>query len=75
LAKLTIELLDKPGQLVGVSKIIADLGGNVVSVNHDRMDVNMDINSCFLEIALETRNQEHVNEIKKELTRQGYKIL
>lgn len=75
LAKLTIELLDKPGQLVGVSKIIANLGGNVVSVNHDRMDANMDINSCFLEIALETRNHQHVTEIKNELTRQGYKIV
>lgn len=75
LADLTIELLDKPGQLVGVSKIISDLGANVVSVNHNRSDVNMDINSCFLKISMETRNHAHVEEIKNELTRQGYKIV
>jgi threonine dehydratase len=75
LAELTIELLDKPGQLRGVSKIIADLGGNVVSINHSRADVNMDINSCFLRISMETRNHEHVEEIKNALFQQGYKIV
>jgi len=75
LAKLTIELLDKPGQLQGVSEIIANLGGNVVSINHDRADVNMDINSCFLSISMETRNHQHVQNIKDQLTRHGYKLV
>lgn len=75
LAELTIEMLDKPGQLKGVSKIIASLGGNVVSINHDRSDINMDINACFLRISMETRNHEHVRQIKDELARQGYKLV
>jgi len=75
LVKLTIELVDKPGQLEGVSRIIAGLGGNVVSVNHDRSDVNMDIDSCFLSLSLETRNHQHVQAIKSELIRNGYKIV
>lgn len=75
LAELVIELVDKPGQLRGVSKIISNLGGNVVSVSHDRSDVNMDINSCFLRISMETRNREHLEEIKKALTDGGYKIV
>ncbi|MDD4801414.1 MAG: threonine ammonia-lyase [Syntrophomonas sp.] len=75
LARLTIELIDKPGQLREVSKIIANLGANVISVNHDRTDVNMDINSCFLGISMETRNHRHVEEIKNELARHGYKII
>lgn len=75
LVELVIELLDKPGQLKGVSKVISALGGNVISINHDRADVNIDINSCFLRISLETRNHEHVEEIKNALTQQGYKIM
>lgn len=75
LVELIIELTDKPGQLKGVSKIISDLGGNVVSISHDRSDVNIDINSCFLRISMETRNELHVQDIKDELTRQGYKIV
>lgn len=51
-ADIIIELSDKPGQLSGVSKIVADLGGNVVAVNHDRADLDMDINACFLRLVL-----------------------
>lgn len=75
LADLVIELLDKPGQLKGVSKIISELGGNVISVNHDRADLNMDINACFLRISMETRNHAHVEEIKSTLINHGYKII
>ncbi|MBE5041106.1 threonine ammonia-lyase [Ructibacterium gallinarum] len=75
LAELIIELIDKPGQLLGVSQIISKLGGNVVSVFHSRADVDLDINACVLRISMETRNQEHLDQIKAEISRQGYKIV
>lgn len=71
---LNIELLDKPGQLKGVSKIIADLGGNVISVHHERASECSDINGCYLRIELETRNYEHIEEIKTALINAGYNI-
>lgn len=73
--QLVVELVDKPGQLVGVSKIIADHGGNVTSVHHERANENSDINGCFLRIIMETRNQEHINEIKNALVDGGYKLV
>ena len=73
-ALLNIELLDKPGQLLGVSKIIAQLGGNVVGVHHEHVG-NSDINGCYLRIEMETRNFEHLNEIRKALTEAGFKIV
>jgi len=45
---LNIELLDKPGQLIRVSKIIADLGGNVISIHHERASESSNINGCDL---------------------------
>ena len=72
---LTIELVDKPGQLTGVSSIIAELGGNVTAVHHERADANDNINGCFLRIQLETRNFEHLTQIKAALTAAGYKIV
>lgn len=72
---LTIELVDKPGQLVGVSKIIADLGGNVTGVHHERADAGENISGCFLRIQLETRNFEHLQQIKKALTDEGFKVV
>ncbi len=75
LAELVIELQDKPGQLESVSHIISKLGANVVSINHDRADVNIDINACYLRISMETRNHEHVAEIKNKLVQNGYKLV
>ena len=71
---LTIELLDKPGQLKGVSTIIADLGGNVISIHHERASESSDINGCYLRIVLETRNYAHIEQIRKALTDAGYNI-
>ena len=72
---LQIALEDKPGQLVGVSKIISDCGGNVVSVHHERSDANMAISSCFLKIGMETRDFEQIETIKSELTKAGFRIM
>ncbi|WP_289303802.1 threonine ammonia-lyase, partial [Parabacteroides goldsteinii] len=58
---MTIELVDKPGQLQHVSEIIARTGANVVSVHHERVSHTADINGCYLRLEMETRNQEHID--------------
>ena len=73
--QLMIELMDKPGQLKNVSRIIADLGGNVTSVHHERANEGSDVNGCYLRIVLETRNFAHIEEIKRALTEYGFKLL
>ena len=73
-ALLKVELLDKPGQLLLVSRIIAEHGGNVIGVHHERTNANTDINGCFIRITLETRNFEHTNRIKEALKNAGLKI-
>lgn len=74
-ADITIALLDKPGQLSTISDIIAQKGGNVVAVHHDRADLDMDINACYLRLVMETRDHEHVAEIKKALLDAGFNIV
>ena len=69
-----IELMDKPGQLKEVSRIIADLGGNVIAVHHERGNESSDINGCFLRILMETRNFEHIKAIKQALLDAGFKL-
>ena len=73
--QLMIELMDKPGQLKNVSRIIADLGGNVTSVHHERANEGSDVNGCYLRIVLETRNYEHIAQIRQALTDFGFKLL
>ena len=74
-ASLTIALIDKPGQLEGVSRIISENGGNVVSVQYDRSNPDMAINSCFIKLALETRDHQQIAEIERALTEAGFLIV
>ena len=73
--QLMVELMDKPGQLKNVSRIIADMGGNVISVHHERASEGSDINGCYLRLILETRNFAHIEDIKKALCDFGFKLL
>lgn len=68
------ELLDRPGQLHQIAKVIAEHGGNVIEMHHERTNANTNINGCFLRITLETRNFEHIAEIKNAIIEAGFKI-
>ena len=74
-SNLQIALEDKPGQLVGVSEIVAKCGANVVRVSHEHSDPNMAISSCFLKLSMETRDFAQIEEIKRALTQAGFKIV
>lgn len=71
---LTVELIDKPGQMLKISQIIAENGGNVIGVHHERANATMDINGCFLRINMETRDFKQIEDIKKALLDNGFKI-
>ncbi len=73
--QLMIELVDKPGQLMTVSRIVAEQGGNVISVHHEHSNEGSLVNGCYLRLTLETRNFEHIEKIKKALTAEGLKLI
>lgn len=74
LSDLTIELIDKPGQLEGVARTISNKGGNVIAVHHDKAQPNMAINACLLRITMETKNFEHISDIKASLENSGFRL-
>lgn len=71
---LTVELQDKPGQLSGVCNVIAELGGNIISVIHERSNASVHINGCSLRIEMETRNAEHIEIIRSGLLSAGFQL-
>lgn len=75
LCRLSIELTDKPGQLRDVSTIIARHGANVVSVDYEHAGKGSEVNNCILRIGMETKNMEHINEVRRGLTSCGFKVL
>lgn len=73
LVELEIEVYDRPKQLAIVSTLVASLGANVVSVEHDRKNDSTDLQHCFLRLGLETRNREHIDSITKAIRDLGYR--
>ncbi|MDO5695638.1 MAG: threonine ammonia-lyase [Eubacteriales bacterium] len=74
-ADLTINLMDKPGQLLGVSSIISKHGGNVIGVFYDQGEEEMAVNSCVLRIKMETRDGAQIEEIKEALRAAGFSLI
>lgn len=70
-----IDLQDKPGQLSGVCNVIAGQGGNVISVSHERINTSAAINGCTIRVELETRDSDHISEIRQALSDGGYQVL
>ncbi|MGL5720937.1 MAG: threonine ammonia-lyase [Brevinema sp.] len=71
----SIELADQPGQLKQISRIVADLGANVVQVFHNYGSIESNINGCYLQIAMETRNHAHIEQVYAALRECGYQIM
>ena len=69
-----IDLDDKPGQLSGVCNVVAQQGGNVISVAHERINSSSAINGCTIRMELETRDHDHIKSIREALTGAGYKV-
>ncbi len=70
-----VDLADKPGQLSGVCNVIGERGGNIISVTHERINTSSAINGCTIRIELETRDKEHINQIREALNEAHYKVL
>ena len=75
LATITTKLADRAGSLANLLNVVGGTGANVVRIHHEREDVNSEVNACVVSMVLETRNADHVQKIKDELTAKGYSLL
>ncbi|HEX4269955.1 MAG TPA: threonine ammonia-lyase [Rhizomicrobium sp.] len=70
---LVLSIEDRPGQLADIARIIADAGGNVLEVSHNRMMAGIPAKSATLELVVEARDSEHAQEIRDRLTAKGFR--
>ncbi len=73
LVRISISLMDKPGQLAITSGIIAGCRANVIEVHHTRAFASR-VGGTTLQLTLETRGPEHVEEILAALRQHGYTV-
>ena len=71
---LRIVLGDQPGALAALTGAIAEMGLNVLEVEHHRAGLDLDVNEVEVLLTLETRDPEHREEIVTALRSDGYQV-
>ncbi len=74
LARLRVQLLDMPGQLVKVAAIIANQEGNVIDVGHHRTYSDLPAKMTCMDVTIDTQGQDHLNRILQNLRDEGYEV-
>lgn len=70
---VSVQLPDRPGELVNVANVIAELKGNVIRLEHNQF-VSINRNAAVeLKITMEAFGHEHKQEIVSALQDRGYK--
>jgi len=73
LIRLRIHLLDKPGALHDLTRLIAEHRANIVDTLHNRAYYGVNLGDTVIDITMETRGREQVAELLNALTAEGYK--
>ncbi len=73
LIRLRIHLLDKPGALADLTRLIAHHRANIVDTLHNRAYYGVNLGDTVIDITMETRGREQVEELLAALTAEGYK--
>ena len=73
LIRLRIHLLDKPGALADLTKLIAEHRANIVDTLHNRAYYGVNLGDTVIDITMETRGRDQVTELLRVLTAEGYK--
>jgi threonine dehydratase len=71
---LRVVVDDTPGNLAALTAEVARLGLNVLSVEHHRSGMDLDLDKVEIRLTLETRNAIHSGEIVADLEQAGYQV-
>jgi len=72
LASLRINIPDMPGVLATISKIIGDSGANIIEVHHQRLFSDVALKQTQIDVAVETLDNKHVQNIVEVLSKAGF---
>ena len=73
LLRLLLEIPDRPGVLADIATRIADIGGNIIEVSHQRLFAAPSVQAAELEVMVEARDPAHAERIAAVL-RQSYTV-
>ena len=74
LVRLRVTMPDISGSLAKVAQLIADAGGNIVEVQHQRIFGTSSVRSPEVEFLVETRDREHTDALLQSLRDKAIKV-
>jgi threonine dehydratase len=74
LVRFRTRVPDRPGGLAELLQVIARHGGNVLRIQHDRVFMYAGFWEAQIDVTLETRNEEHIEELHQSLSAGGYVV-
>jgi len=74
LGRFTAVISDRPGGLADLAAQIAATGASIKQVVHDRAFASLDVSTVHVLCTVETRNREHLAELRAKLKSRGVKI-
>jgi threonine dehydratase len=72
--RLRLRVPDRPGSLAAVLTALADVGANVLEVEHERTATRLGLGEVEVFVVLETRGPAHADEVLAALGRAGYEV-
>ena len=72
---LSVVVEDLPGSLNRLTRVIAEQRANVLEVHHDRVHSGLSLRETRIDFVLETKNHEHIENLKRALKGQGCILL
>src|SRR6202021_661564 len=73
LLRIRVYLLDRPGSLHQLTRILTECEANIVQTSHNRSYYGVNLGDTVIEITLETRGAAHIAAIADALTASGYR--
>ena len=72
--RFSVQLPDKPGQLLTVAQILTEQDANVIRLDHDQTMVTDSFQKVQLTVTVEAHGQEHIDRIVAALASNGFEI-
>jgi threonine dehydratase len=69
-----VRIADRPGELARLLVLVAELGANVVDVEHSRTTSHLDLGEVEVALSVETRGAEHRVELLAALSAAGHAV-
>ena len=74
LTQLSLDIVDRPGQLATVATLLAEVGANIIEVSHQRTFSDLPAKATLLQLVIETRDRAHLDDVLIKLSAAGFDV-